>query len=235
VSVRPLSAAPAASSRTHRRLDPRTALFLLLAVAWGAASAEVRLEIEGVEDELEENVRLSLGELPDGERPRALERYVDNVPELAARALAALGYYAADIDVDRRQEGEDTVVAIDVVPNDPVRVNRLNLRIEGPARLDPEYMPVVGTIPMRKGAVFLSADYEGIKGALVGRAQDLGYFDFQFTETEVRVSRRRLTADVTLVAESGPRYTFGRIVFDTDALSDDFLRRWLPFEPGDPY
>lgn len=196
--------------------------------------AEVRIEISGLPDPLEENVRLSVGQ-PADERERTLERFVESVPQLASRALAALGYYAADIDVDERRDGEDTIVSISVEPNDPVRVERIELRIEGAAREDPEFMPVVGTIPLRRGQVFVSSDYEGTKGVLLSRAQDLGYFDFEFVESGVRVSRRNLTADVTLVGTSGPRYTFGDIVFDTDVLSDEFLARWLPFETGDPY
>jgi len=206
----------------------------LLALLPGAAVAEVRLEIGGLPEELEENVRLSVGE-PRDERERTLDRYVESIPALAANALSALGYFAADIDVDRRSDGEDTVISIAVEPNDPVRVERIELRVEGPASADGEYMPVIGTIPVRKGQVFVSSAYEGTKGVLVSRAQDLGYFDFAFTEAGVRVSRRNLSADITVVAESGPRYTFGEIIFDTDVLSDEFLSRWLPFRTDDPY
>ena len=229
-------APPSASPRRRcRAFAPAVAgATLLLVSVPGPAPAEVRIEIDGLPEALETNVRLSVG-TPRDERERTLNRFVEAVPEQASRALAALGYYAADIDVDERVEGEDTVVAISVAPNDPVRVERIDLNVTGPAREDPEYMPVVGQIPLRRGQVFVSSDHEGAKGVLAGRAQDLGYFDFAFSDTGVRVSRRNLTADITLVAESGPRYTFGEIVFDTDVLSDAFLSRWLPFAEGDPY
>ena len=221
----------------HRRGLGRLAGALALGLAAALvdpARAATRLEVEGLPEALEENVRLLVGE-PRDESPRALSRYVDAVPEQARRALAALGYYAADVDVERREEGEDTVVVVTVEPNDPVEVETIELRIEGPARDDGDYMPVVGQIPLRQGDVFVSSRYEASKGVLLSRAQDLGYFDFAFSESGVRVSRRQLTADVTLVAESGPRYTFGPIVFDSDFLDADFLDRWVPFDEGDPY
>ena len=219
--------------RGARRPLASRALLLALLVAL-PARAEVRVEVDGGPEALEENIRLFVG-TPRDERERTLRRFVEDLPSQAAIAAAALGYYAAEFDVERRRDGEDTVVAIGVEPNDPVRVETLSLRVDGDARTDPEYMPVIGGIPLRRGAVFVSSQYEATKGVLLDRAQDLGYFEFAFSETDVRVSRRRLTADVSLVADSGPRYTFGEIVFDTDALSDEFLMRWVPFDEGDPY
>ena len=224
-------------SRRHRRhLAAAGAVVALIAASlWtGSARAELRVEVTGLPDALEENVRLSIGE-PLDERERSLRRYIDALPLQTNRALAALGYYAAEIDVDRRTEGEDEVVTIAVEPNDPVRVERIVLRVDGEARLDGDYMPVIAETPLRRGAVFVSGDYEATKSVLLDRAQDLGYFEFEFTEANVRVSRRQLTADIVLIADSGPRYTFGEIVFDTDALSDEFLSRWIPFEEGDPF
>ena len=143
-------APPSASARRRRRaLAPAVAgAALLLGAVPGAA--EVRIEIDGLPEALETNVRLSVG-TPRDERARTVNRFVEGVPEQASRALAALGYYAADIDVDERADGEDTVVAISVVPNDPVRVERIDLNVTGPAREDPEYMPAVGQIPLRRG------------------------------------------------------------------------------------
>ena len=233
----PVSAPPDIPAARGARLLRAALALLALALgplAGGPATAAVRLEISGLPDALEENVRLSVGQ-PADERERTLERFVESVPQLTRTALSALGYYSADVEVDERTEGEDTVLSIRVEPNDPVRVERIDIRVTGPAREDPEYMPVVGEIPLRRNAVFVSGDYEATKGVLLGRAQDLGYFDFRLTTTEVRVSRRQLTADVTIVAESGPRHTFGEIVWDSDALSDEFLSRWVPFEEGDPY
>lgn len=197
-------------------------------------SAATRVEISGIEDELEENVRLFVGK-PLNERERTLDRFVKNLPEQAKQALSALGYYGADVEVERRADGKDTVIAIDVQPNDPVRIDKITVRIEGDAQRDGKFMPVIADIPLRRRAIFVSGDYEGTKSVLLDRAQDLGYFELAFTTAEVRVSRRQLTAEITLVADSGPRFTFGDIVFDNDFLDEAFLRRWLPFTEGDPY
>lgn len=225
---------PAAKLLARVARHAGASLLVVGALASGAVSAELRIEISGVPDKLEENVRLSIGE-PRDERERSLERYIDSLPALSKTALSALGYYGADVDVDRRDVGEDTVLQLRITPNDPVRIGVINVRIDGAASLDGEYMPVLGQLPLQRNAVFVSGAYDGAKGVLLGRAQDLGYFDFKLTRTEVRVSRRQLTADITLIADSGERHVFGEVVWNSEVLSDAFLERWLPFAEGDPY
>ncbi len=197
--------------------------------------AATRLVITGAPEELEENIRLSVGSPPADDDERALRRYTRALPEQAAIALGALGYFAADVDIKTRKAGNDTEVLVEVTPNDPVRVNVLDISILGSANKDGQFMPVLGSIPLRKNAVFLSDEYEQTKSILIDKAQDLGYFDFKLVENAVRVSREQLTADITLVVDSGDRYTFGDIDFSQETFSDEFLKRWVPFEQSDPY
>lgn len=213
---------------------------LVLFGGWltAAAQADVALRIDGLPEQLEENVRIYVGTLPD-DNERAVRRFKRDLEERTRVALSALGYYAADIEIDSTVEGTGddalTTIVIDATPNDPVRVDKVDLQIVGPAREDAAFMSVISKSPLQRGEVFLSGDYEGLKGLILDQAQDLGYFGLQFETATVRVSRRRLAADITLIAESGPRYTFGNILFDQDAFTEEFLRRWLPFEPGDPF
>jgi len=213
------------------------AVVLLLALlAPSFATAATRLIITGAPKDLRENIQLSVGSPPPSdEDERALRRYVRSLPEQSSIALAALGYYAAEVDVKTRKAGADTEVVVSVIPNDPVRVDVVSISILGSAKLDSDFMSVLGRIPLRKNGVFLSDEYESTKSILIDKAQDLGYFDFQLIEKSVRVSREQLTADIKLIANSGQRYEFGDINFAENTFSDEFLRRWAPFEKGDPY
>ena len=211
-------------------------ILLLALLAPSFAQAATRLIITGAPKDLRENIQLSVGNPPPSEEDeRALRRYVRALPEQSSIALAALGYYAAEVDVKTRTAGKDTEVVISVIPNDPVRVDVVTISILGSAKLDSDFMSVLGRIPLRKNGVFLSDEYETTKSILIDKAQDLGYFDFQLIEKSVRVSREQLTAEIKLIANSGQRYEFGDINFAENTFSDDFLRRWAPFEKGDPY
>lgn len=210
---------------------------LLALLPLGEVLAETTLAVTGVKDDLKKNIELVVGKPPPVEEARKYRRYLAALPEQSAAALSALGYYAADIQVSDQTDkaGDKTVVTIKVTPNDPVRVNTINIQIQGEAQDDPSYIRVLDDLPIRKGNIFVSGQYESTKSTLLDQAQDLGYFQFEFTESTVRVSRRKLTADITLIAASGPRYTFGDILFEQNIFSRTFLERWLPFETGDPY
>jgi len=228
-------------------------VYLLTFIALPAQSA-TRLQINGVADEIAENIRLITGN-PNTLRPELATLFVQTLPQQTADALAALGYFSPEIKITRElvpatidpraekdgsaaptdEPQNDTLLTVDITLNDPVRINLIDLRILGSARGDEDYMPVVADIALRKGAIFNSGVYETTKAVLIDHAENLGYFDFKFERNEVRVSKSDKTADISLYAESGARYVFGPMVFDNDALDERFLKRWVPFDVGDPY
>jgi len=192
------------------------------------------LTINGVDAEIAENIRLTIGKIPDF--PEDLSaRVAQAVSDQAKDALGAVGYFSSEVDTRYSLDDAGQRITLDIDLKDPVRVRIVLPLIRGPAREDPDYMPVLGKLPLRRNAVFNSGDYETAKNILIDAAQDRGYFDFKFNESSVKVSRDELSADITLDAESGPRYVFGPITFDQDIFSEAFLNRWLVFREGDSF
>jgi len=205
---------------------------VMLLLAQPISAAE--LAINGVDADVAENIRLTVGNIPDF--PEDLSPLVtQSIAEQAQTALAAVGYFSAKVDARYSLDDAGQMITVDVVPNDPARVRIVLPLIRGPAREDPDYMPVLGKLPLRRNAIFNSGDYEAAKSILIDAAQDRGYFDFEFNESSVKVSRAELSADITLDANSGPRYTFGPITFEQDIFSEEFLNRWLVFREGDSF
>ena len=224
-------------SATHQSPGPWWLLFVMLVLFPFTTStlAATSVVVTGVEDDLKKNVELIAGVPPAPEEQRKFRRYMTDLPDQARVALGALGYYAATVEVSQATSGEDTVITIEVTPNDPVLIETIDISIRGAAEEDPTYNRILTSLPLQKGAIFVSGEYEATKATLIDQAQDLGYFEFAFTESEVRVSRRQLTANIKLTADSGVRYTFGDILFEQNAFSKAFLQRWVPFAEGDPY
>jgi translocation and assembly module TamA len=111
----------------------------------------------------------------------------------------------------------------------------LEVSVTGDGFDDPAYRQALSKLPITQGAIFVSANYEAVKGILLDKAQDLGYFDFAFSQSKVRVSRKQLSANIKLIADTGVRYTYGPILFEQNLFKKSFLDRWLPFNEGDPY
>src|SRR5699024_2915158 len=55
------------------------------------------------------------------------------------------------------------------------------------------------------------------------------------TQSVIRVDPRSNTADVALVLDTGERYYFGKVDVEQDFLKPEFVRKFVPIKPGDPF
>ena len=148
-----------------------------------AVAADTSLVVKGVKGDLKKNIELLVGTPPASEEARKLRRYIADLPAQSAIALNALGYYAADVKVSQKTSEGSTVITINVTPNKPVLVKRIGITLDGEANEDPAYNRVLDDLPIKVGDVFVSGKYEATKSALIDQAQELGYFQFNFTAT----------------------------------------------------
>ncbi len=192
-----------------------------------------KLVVNGVPEELAENVRLVAGALPKDDA--LIDLYVELLPSQARKALAAYGYYEPEVQIQRNVVDGEQIIVVNIDAGSPILIDSINVKVTGPGETDTAFQEIRRRIPMSKGAIFLSSEYEATKSLLLDAAQAKGYFDFKFVTNTVLVSRGARTAIVNLVADSGPRFTFGQIRFDQNIFSDTFLNRWVPFSPNDPY
>ena len=142
-----------------------------------------------------------------------------------------------DEDGEPASERMVTRVTINVVPNDPVRIISFELQVEPDSEHATDFDETESAAReiLATGNVFVSSEYESAKSSFLDTAQQLGYFDFQFTSTQVKVSRRNNSATIVLTAITGPRYTFGQSIFQQQTFSEAFMASWMPFAEGDPY
>lgn len=199
------------------------------------------LEIVGAQGEIADNVRLILGKPPTPDNQQRITRYIQSIPDSAAPALSAYGYYNAEVSAEftpaREDDGKtkEATVRVFITLNEPVLITDISVEMNGEGRSDPTFQAGISSIPLTIGQRFISSEYESSKSSLIDLAQNRGYFDFQFTKSQVRVSRRNNSAEISLNIDTGKRYTFGKIVFQQQTFSNTFLSRWVPFKQGDYY
>jgi translocation and assembly module TamA len=214
-------------------------LQLLLLVAYTPVLAEPTLpiRIQGISGDALANVTTALqpppGLFSDGKaNPFWLNRYLRQAPDKAALALEPFGYYQAKIalQIDRTQDPPLVEVTID--PGPPVRIASRRLEIVGSQ--DPALLALRDQFPLAPGSILRHIPYEKAKAALQSLAVDLGYIDASYTRHLIRIDKERLSADVELVLETGPRYRFGTIRFiGGDDYPERFLRRYLAARRGE--
>ncbi len=210
-------------------------LLLLAGTAAGAASPDI--EISGGREEHRTNIRshLSLNSEPC-EIARWRESVIINgARENATQAMRALGHYHAEFGL-RIQRGDSCwKLLVDLEPGPPVRIRERDIHLQGEAARDPAFQALLDNTPVREGAIARHDHYEQLKQGLTRLATRHGYFDSELRRSRLEINTRDNTATVVLTLDSGPRYHFGRVNARQDAIRDELMQRFIPFDEGDPF
>lgn len=226
------------------------------------ASAEHAIE-SGVEPNVKPNLKLNakldvvidLGK--DGDQKLA-ERLVNEIPlshlksdEFPAQTdflyqraddelrniLKALGYYAPRISPRLERQPELTRATFTIELGEPVRVRDIDLQVTGAGQsLETWRQFEKFELSLKPNAVFRHKDYSDAVSALTNIAVNEGYMDYEFTQREFKVYPHLNAVDISLHLNTQNAYQFGEVTFEgSQQVSDEFLRRYLDFAPGDTY
>ena len=168
-------------------------------------------------------------------QPDYIHYLIENGKEEIARSQQPFGYYNAAVTVKEDVRGKDLHVRYQVNLNEPVLIDGVQVVVEGEGKEDPEFAKLLAENPFRAGEVLSHKTYETYKARFVTLAAARGYFDGKFLQNTVAVNPNTNRAAVTLTYQSGPRYSFGDVVFSNTPLDEDLLRRFVKFDPGEPY
>lgn len=210
------------------------ALSLLPALCTQAADeAALRYSLNGVDGALRDNVRAYLGPLPDTEYER--DNLLYSARRDVERALNAMGYYQAEIDLDLDQSTTPWTLSIDIQPGQPVTLDEMDIVISGEARQDESFSTLLESSPLQAGDVLNHEAYEDFKAELQTLGNTRGYFAGDLTENRVTVDLATQLASVSLHYDSGDRFHFGQVSIDDFPLDPVRIEQLMPFREGDPF
>lgn len=228
-------------------MRPVPRLIAVAALCLGAAGARAavvaRVDIRGLDPAMADNVRASLSLVDAIGKDVSGRRLAFLVREAEAEtreALEPFGYYSPAITVERTRSdaaGVPVVVTVSVQPGEPVRVRGFNVGIDGEGARDTYLRDEVDAFHPRPGEVFEHAPYEAGKARISRRLAERGYFDADFAQRTVEVTRADHAADIALRWNSGARYDMGAVTFaqQPHAIRDSLLRKLVYWEEGDYY
>jgi len=210
-------------------------LFLLVANA--AVADTLRLNIQGLDEELHTNVRayLSIQSMADQSiSSESRMRFLHNLAEVEIRkALEPFGYYNPSIQASLTQQDDNWIARYEVDPGPPTLISRADIDIQGDGASDPEFMALLSRHPVREGAQLRHADYEKLKGDLQSIAADRGYYRARFVRQRIEVDPSLNTAVVELHVDTAARARIGEIRFSESPISERLLKRYPQFAEGD--
>lgn len=209
-----------------------------------------------------ENIRLALSLSDSlGRRvgESRLEYLLGEAVAEAREALEPFGYYSAQVTIDAprpdrpqdetpaeataaepgdtgvprpQRPADHLTVTVHVALGEPVRVRNSRIAIEGEGGDDRYLKEDLQQFHPQPGEAFDHATYEASKTRVVRRLAERGYFDADFTNHQVEVTRAERTADITLGWVSGIRYDMGPTRFHQDYFRPGLLERLVYWEEG---
>jgi translocation and assembly module TamA len=220
----------------------RMLLALLLYVFSSALYAQINvtIEINGVNKAEEENIRLLLSIQQQKDHLLMTEgrllRLHKKAPEEIRKALQPYGYYRPVIESTLDPVSpEEWHIRYDIDPGPPLLVAEFKFTLIGEIRDDEKFQTFIKDPPLRKGDIFNHVVYEDFKSSLAKLASIRGYFGARFIEHRVEIDLDTYEARIELSYEGVARYHFGEVKLEQDVIEPELLRRYIPFERGDPY
>ncbi|WP_261653522.1 autotransporter assembly complex protein TamA [Erwinia mallotivora] len=212
-------------------------LFCLIAAAPLAQAANVRLQVTGLSGELQKNVRARLSTISSDE-VSSDGRFRARVSEAIKEGLKALGYYEPEIAFQLQPPplgGKRPVLLARVKPGEPVILADETVIFRGGASKDPDYLALRSTGRSKIGKVLNHGDYDSFKSSLSNMALRKGYFDADYSKSQLGVSVERRQAFWDIDYNSGDRYRFGDVTFEGSQIREEYLQNLVPFKKGDYY
>lgn len=203
-------------------------------------AASVKIEIEGLEEELRDAARSSLALQRFSSRemtPTQVRRLFAQGEEQIRQALQPYGYYAATVNSNLSQgdKPDQFVATFTVELGPPVVVESADVRVVGAASELPEVRLALEQFAPKLGERLEHATYENSKSTINAQLQAAGFFDSKLERHRVEVTQAKNSAHIDLLWNSHERYRFGAVNFSDVQFPDEFLRRYIPWDEGDYY
>jgi translocation and assembly module TamA len=217
------------------------AIFLVIA-SLARAEDQVKIIVKGVEGDAKKNVlgALSLpqGLVKEGHVDRQwLTRFIRQAEKNIPTSLEPFGFYQAQVSIALEvPRPDELLVQVDVQTGPPAILTDVDVSITGPGGTEESLLALARNFPLKKGDIPYHLAYEQGKRNLESHARRLGYLDAIFTKHEILIDEAATSAQIRLVLETGEKYYFSSILIEgAPDYPDAFLRRYLPFAPGDVF
>jgi len=213
---------------TVRRCLACLFLLLCLPLLLGAKTLD-KVPVTGIKGKMLANVQARLKELARN-RPLITEPD-DELQTFVAKAMYPYGYFRPTIQINR----QGGAISLRINQGPRLLVTRLNITVIGEGQDDVNIRQAVHLFPLKQGDPLISNRYEDAKQTLMDAAEHQGYLHATFDKAEVLIDQAAYTSTIHLQLNTGSRYYFGQVQFDPTYISPDVLRRYIPFQYGQPY
>ncbi|HZR68984.1 MAG TPA: BamA/TamA family outer membrane protein [Burkholderiales bacterium] len=208
-----------------------------------AAPLRYRIELQGPKEltgMLKEGLKLSRWQHDPGMTPELLERLLEESVRDAREAAATEGYFSAAVRGAIDRGSDPWIVTLTVDPGPRTTVDRVDIRVSGPAADDAEARGVIDRIRARwslaAGQPFRQEAWESAKRDAVRELSEWRYAAARVAASRAEIDPQSRSAALTVELASGPPFRFGPLqVSGTKRYSQRLVENLDPIRPGDVY
>ena len=199
----------------------------------------VSVTIQGIDGRLYDNVAASLKlnvkkndeSLSEGQ----IRRLHTSADKEIREALEPFGYYSPEISQSLEYADGIWAATYTVAPGLPVKIAAVEIQLTEEHDVPLSFQSMKENFPLKAGDQLDHTLYKSGKKDLLQKLFSQGYVKAVYAVNQIEVNRRDKSAKIILKIDTGPRYLFGKTVFEQDILDEDFLRRFINFQEGTPY
>lgn len=217
----------------------RLLLFCLLVfnvLSFNAMASNLVVELnKELPKNISHNIYSYLGDTPNNSPERLL--FIANARKNITKAIQALGYYRATINIDTFGEGDNTewLLKIDVILNQPTLVESSEIVISGDAQYDEAFKDLIKHHDFKQGDILNHGKYEQLKVLLAALGSKHGYFNATFIDTRIAIHQSYHSAKIYINYHSGQQFRLGQVNFSEFEINNELLTQLIPFNYGQPY
>ena len=163
-----------------------------------------------------------------------LKCYEDNT-RIILKTLQAYGYYRASISKELVHLNDYWEAIYTIQAGPPLRITHLKFQIIGEGEYERYFQELLTKLPLHQHEVMSIENYNKTKQLLFTTAEQQGYLKAQLIQHTICIDLTSYTADITIIFDTGPRYYFGPVNFNSTPLNEKFLQRFISFKQGEPY
>ncbi len=208
---------------------------IVLAIIYASlCNAEIEYNIEGVSGAEESNVEIYLDGL-DQPKDADNDDYLAEVIKSTQSALNVFGYYQTNVSITVEGEKAEQTVNVVVELGPQTVITKSDIKLLGDGQTAEYFIKLLASFKLSNGAVLEHVNYESAKSSLKSVARRYGYFDAKFEKSTVEVISANNSATVYLWFNTGPRYKFGKLIFNENLPADKFVVSLKAFAVGTPF
>lgn len=202
--------------------------------------SQVKIKFSGVSPEQEKNIGAQLSLTQRNKLTFLSTAQIQLLHQRAekeiSRALQPYGYYHAKVQsLLTTTDNIHYQATYNITLGNPTRVHKISTQLIGPGRTNPKLATLFCDFELKSHDILNHALYEKSKTHALSKAIHQGYLHAYYSEHQVLVDLSKGTADIILVMDSGPLFTFGAVNFHSQYFCTDFLNRFIPYKIGDFY